>query len=393
MPPSAASGRRGAPPGHSVTSGKRRRVLHLIDTKGPGGAETVFLTLITSLGGEWENIPVVAGPGWVEDSVREAGFSPLMIPFSQGPFDLPYLRQLSRAIREHSIDLVQTHLLSTALYGGIAGRLRRVPVVATFHGDPDLRVTGWQGRVRYGLIRTCTEKVVCVSSSLKARTMAHTGFADEDLAVIPNGIDTQTFRPGKGRRVRQELGVPPHVFLVGSVGNVRPAKDYRTLLQTAHQVREAAGMKVRFVVAGQRTRPLYDELERLQKELGLEDTVEFLGFRGDISELLRALDLVLLSSAHEGFSLVAVQAMATALPVVSTRCGGPEEIFSHEEEGLFCPPGDPEALARAILRLQRDPGLRREMGRRGRETAENRFSQDAMVRGYENLYRTILGRR
>jgi glycosyltransferase involved in cell wall biosynthesis len=192
--------------------------------------------------------------------------------------------------------------------------------------------------------------------------------------------------------VRDELGIAPDVLLVGSVGNVRPAKDYQTLLRTAHRVKAVVGPKVKFVVAGQRTRPLFDELESLQRELQVEDTVEFLGFRDDVPDLLRALDLVLLSSAHEGFSLVAVQAMATGLPVVSTRCGGPEEIFTHEEEGLFCPPGDPEALADAILRLREDPILRRSMGEKGRETAEKRFSQDAMVNAYEDLYRTVLGR-
>ena len=375
----------------SSPSGTPLRILHLIDTKGPGGAETVFLTLITSLGAEWESIPVVAGPGWVEDSVREAGFTPLMIPFSSGPFDLPYLRQLSRTIREQRIDLIQTHLLSTTLYGGMAGRLQGIPVLGTFHGDPDLRATGWQGKVRYGLIRTGTEQVVCVSSSLKARTMAHTGFQEDDVTVIPNGIDTESFRPGEGRRLREKLGITSEALLVGSVGNVRPAKDYQTLLRTAHRVKAVMGPKVKFVVAGQRTRPLFDELESLQRELELEDTVEFLGFRDDVPELLRALDLAFLSSTHEGFSLVVVQAMATGLPVVSTRCGGPEEIFTHEEEGLFCPPGDPEALADGILRLREDPVLRRSMGERGRETAEKRFSQDAMVHAYEELYRTILG--
>ena len=333
---------------------------------------------------------MVAGPGWVEDSVREAGFTPLMIPFSSGPFDLPYLRQLSRTIREQRIDLIQTHLLSTTLYGGIAGSLRHVPVVGTFHGDPDLRATGWQGRVRYGLIRTCTTRVVCVSSSLKARTMAHTGFSEEDLVVIPNGIDTEIFRPGEGRRLREELGIAPEVLLVGSVGNVRPAKDYQTLLRTAHRVKAVMGPKVKFVVAGQRTRPLFDELESLQRELELEDTVEFLGFRDDIPELLRALDLLLLSSSHEGFSLVVVQAMATGLPVVSTRCGGPEEIFADEREGLFCPPGDPEALAAGILRLKRDSAGRRNMGEKGRNTAERHFSVGAMVRAYESLYRQLV---
>lgn len=362
------------------------RVLHLLDTTGPGGAETVFLTLLTSLGPEWENIPVVAGPGWVEDAVRGAGLSPLMIG-SSGRLDLPYLRALIRTMRAQEIDLVQTHLFSTTLYGGVAGRVLGIPVISTFHGNPDLRATGWQGQLKYRLIRSCTSKVVCVSAALRDRTMEMAGFRKEELAVIPNGIDTELYRPGDFPELKRELGLPPETFLVGSVGNVRPAKDYATLLRTAAVARKRLGEAVRFVVVGQRTPPLYDQLLALRAELGLEDTVTFLGFQENVPELLRGLDLFLLTSAHEGFSLVTVQAMATGLPVVATRSGGPEVILTHEKDGILVPSQDPSALAEAIGRFKSSPESRKAFGKAARRTAMDRFSTAVMVKAYEGLYR------
>jgi glycosyltransferase involved in cell wall biosynthesis len=145
------------------------------------------------------------------------------------------------------------------------------------------------------------------------------------------------------------------------------------------------------VVAGERTAPLHDELLELRARLGVEDTVSFVGFREDIPELLRAMDLLLLTSAHEGFSLVAVQAMATGLPVVATRCGGPEEILTDGVDGILCPVADADALASALLALRADPSRRERMGREGRRSAEERFSLRAMVGRYEALYREALG--
>lgn len=369
-----------------------KRVLHLIDTTGPGGAETVFLSLIRGLGPEWESVPVVAGPGWVEDSVRAAGFRPLMIP-SSGRFDVPYLRRLKRAVRAHRIDLIQSHLFSTTLYGGLAGRIRRVPVIGTFHGDPDIRATGWQGRLRYRLIRANTARVVCVSESLRNRTMERAGFRPRELEVIPNGIDTRVFRPGDATGLRDSLGIPPNTFLVGSVGNVRPAKDYETLLRAARLVKDRVGDGAHFLVAGQRTRPLFDGIEALQRELGLEGNVSFLGFRDDIPDLLRAMDIFLLTSSNEGFSLVTVQAMATGLPVVATRSGGPEGILEDGREGFLRSAGNAEALAEAILRLRNDPVRAHRFGEAGLETARKRFSLEAMVEKYEDLYRKTLSER
>lgn len=364
-----------------------KRILHLIDTRGPGGGETVFLSILESLGPEWESVPVVAGSGWVEDSLRSAGFAPLSIP-SSGTLD--HIRKLTALIRRESIDLVHTHFSTTAFYASIAGRLSGVPVVSTFHGAPDLRSPGWKGEIQRRVIRGAGTTTVCVSRSLKKQAVTEAGFAEDRIDVIYNGIDADVYRPGDERRLRAALGGGDDTLLVGSVGNVRTLKDYPNLVRAARVVKDRGGDRIHFLVVGEQTSPLYDEILALRSELGVDETVTFLGFREDVPDFLRAVDLFALSSSLESFSLVTVQAMATGLPVVATRCGGPEEIVSVGEDGLLCPPGDPEALASSILQLASDRELRARLGSAARKKAESRFSQSAMVRAYEQLYRSLL---
>jgi len=115
-----------------------KNILHVIETCGPGGAETVFLELAKGLDRRrWHSIVAVPGRGWVYDNLVANGFEPILTPL-HGAFDLRYLAGLCQAVRKHQIDLIQTHLFSAAVYGGLAGRLCGVPVISTLHGRPDL---------------------------------------------------------------------------------------------------------------------------------------------------------------------------------------------------------------------------------------------------------------
>jgi hypothetical protein len=115
-----------------------KRVLHLIDTGGPGGAETIFLKLVQGLDPQqWESIAAVPWPGWLSDTLQSRGIEPLMVP-THGSFDLGYARRIVQLVRERRIDLIQTHLLTTAVYASLAGRFCGIPVVSTFHGTNDV---------------------------------------------------------------------------------------------------------------------------------------------------------------------------------------------------------------------------------------------------------------
>lgn len=366
-----------------------KSVLHLIHVTGPGGAETVCLDLLRGLDGErWRHVLCVPEEGWITRELRAGGMEPVILPTSSRG---TYLRGLLRIVRERRIDLIQAHLLGTAFYASLAGILAGVPVVTTFHGASDVRLPrSPANRVRYGVIRRGSRRVVTVSEPLREELLERGHLRADETTTIPNGIDTAVFRPRDDRGFRREIGVEDGHVLVGAVGNLRGAKDYPTFLRSAALLAERSS-DYRFVVAGDDRGPLFDELLALRDALGLRDRVVFAGFRPDVHRVLNALDAFVVSSSSEGFSLAAVQAMASGVPVVATRCGGPEQILTHERDGLLVPVGAPAEIAAAVDRLRLDPALRERLVEAALRRAADDFSVAGMVRSYEAVYREALG--
>jgi glycosyltransferase involved in cell wall biosynthesis len=365
------------------------RVLHVIDTPGPGGAETVFVELasgVQRIG--WESHAAVPSIGWASERLKERGLEPILLPTRRTTFDTRYLRRFAGLVRHLKIDLVQTHLLGPALYGSLACALgRRPPVVATFHGFLDI-VEGRVWPAKRWLLRHGPAMTVFVSAPLQDAFVARGIVNPHRTVVIPNGIAPAMTGP-EARCIRASLGVQPDEILVGAVGNVRPPKAYSVLLRAAAQVRSRSS-RVRFVVVGDTTSPDYPELLRLRAALGLEGVVAFTGFRSDIHDVLRALDIYAISSSEEGFSLSTLEAMAAGLPVVATRCGGPETIITSEKDGVLVQPNSPDQLAGAILQLAERPERRWGLGASAQVTA-SRFGLNRMLESYEQVYGACLG--
>ena len=135
---------------------------------------------------------------------------------------------------------------------------------------------------------------------------------------------------------------------------------------------------------------LLPELQRLQAELGLQGRVHFLGSRNDVPAVLLDLDLFVLSSYTEGFSLALVEAMATGLATIATKSGGPEGIVDADATGILVPPRDPQALAEAIRRALNDQTLRRCLGSAAKAAVTYRFSSERMLAAYRELAISLL---
>ena len=126
------------------------------------------------------------------------------------------------------------------------------------------------------------------------------------------------------------------------------------------------------------------------RDLHLEGTVHFCGFVEDSAAFLRGVDMFVLTSRTEGFSIATLEAMATGLPVVATRCGGPEEIVTDGVDGSLVPVGSPAAVADALLDYINDPARREQAGRRARQTVTDRFSVERVASAYERIYCELL---
>lgn len=370
----------------------RPDILHLIETKGPGGAETVFLQLVRGLNERgWGCVPAVTGAGWLQEQLTRAGFEAAVLP-TNGAFDFRFLTALRSLIRASGAGLVHAHLPGANLYATMAGLLTGCPVVATFHGQVDTagtrrRLAGLKG----GIINRASA-VVAVSESLKRHLCQEGWLAAERVHVIHNGVNLAAFRPRINGLSREALGFGPEDLLVGMVGNIRRGKGHEELIRSAAIVRRRFP-RAHFLIAGHAKEGGLERLGRLRDELGLAETVRFLGFQEDVAGFLAALDVFALASTAEGFSIATVEAMAMGLPVVATKSGGPEEIITPGRDGLLVEAGSAEALAAGIMELLADRGKARRLGEAAARTARERFSLEAMLDGYEAVYAACLDSR
>jgi len=211
------------------------------------------------------------------------------------------------------------------------------------------------------------------------------GYRPRRWEAIPNGFDTEFFRPAPERRAlwRQRLGIGDQAPLIGMVARVDPMKDHATFLAAASRI-GAAHAEACFVLAGRGT-------ETLAVPSGLAGRLHALGERDDIATLLPSLDLLVLSSAFgEGFSNVVGEAMACGIPCIASDVGDAASIIA--DCGTIVPPRDPSALADAVIDwLGRGEDFRRRAGDAARRRILEHYAIAVVVEAYQRLYQTLAG--
>ena len=363
------------------------RVLHTIDTTGPGGAETVFVNLAKGLDSrEFESFAAIGGLGWVCDVLRRNGIEPVFVN-SKGGFNLGYLLELVRIVRKYRIDIIQAHLFGSCLYAGMAGLICGVPVFSTIHGFVDVNAREKLMRLKTRLINLGSKKIIFVSEHLRRHCVESLCFSGQKSIAVYNGVDTSVFYPATDNGIRKELGFGDEHFVIGAVGNIRPAKGYDIFLRAARIIYDRHS-ECRFLIAGEGSGDLYESLLELRKMLDLENVFDFIGFQQDPAIVFNNLDIFVLPSVSEGFSISTIEAMACGVPVVVTRSGGPEEIVQNGTSGITVECRQ-EALASGIMRLLEDEGLRAALKDRALGEVAEKFSLGAMVEQYRLQYVSI----
>lgn len=362
-------------------------VLHLIDTAGPGGAETIFAQLADRMGSFTKTVAVVPREDWLSAHLRALGIQPYVLP-AKGSFNLPYLFKLIRLARRHDVRLIQTHLLGSAVYGAFLGLLIRTPVISVLHGPTDLKNPGRLPRLKARLIARYCSRIVAVSASTR-EALDNFGILPERSLLIQNGIDTMRYSPGRANDLRTELGLSSQDVLIGAVGNIRKPKAYEDLIEAAAMLLPSHP-HVHLVIVGQGDDFALAALRSQALSLGIASRVHFIGFRQASPDLYRNLDVFVSSSRSEGLSLAFLEAMSTGLPVVATRSGGPQEVIEHGHTGLLVPVNDPEALSAALKSIIEAPELRQTVGAAGRDRVIGNYSLNSTLQQYKKLYRTLL---
>jgi glycosyltransferase involved in cell wall biosynthesis len=244
--------------------------------------------------------------------------------------------------------------------------------------------------VKRWLLRHACSAVVAVSSSTRDALLA-LGSGAESITLIRNGVDASRFSPGRSEELRAELLLQADELLVGAVGNIRAPKSYEVLLKAAALVL-AQIPQCHFVIVGEGDEAAMQPLLRLRASLGIDERCHFLGFRRCTPALFRNFDVFVSSSRSEGLSLAFLEAMATGLPVVATRSGGPEEVIEPGQSGILVPIEDPAALAAGLQRTLEDTALRARLGAAARQTVVSSFSLESVLAQYAALYDKLLVR-
>jgi len=222
--------------------------------------------------------------------------------------------------------------------------------------------------------------LIIVNSWSGYRYHLEKGFPENKMVVIPNGFETNVFRPFSDLRnkVRREWGIPENAFLIGHVGRLNPMKDHSNFLRAASIMAEK-NKRVKFICVGNGPREYADTLRREADELGLGGLCAWTGPRDDMVGVYNAMDVFTSSSAYgEGFPNVIGESMACGIPCVVTDVG--DSAFLIGDAGIIVPPGDSQSMARAWQKMMNMPAeMRKGLGRRARERIVAEFSVDKMV--------------
>lgn len=341
-----------------------RTILFLIRSLSTGGAERQLVALANGLAerGHKVSVAVFYGGGDLERDLRGARLHDLG---KAGRWDLPaFFLRLVRLIRKLRPDVLHGYLGTANLLSVLARPFaQRMRVVWGLRAsDMDLARYDWVWRLsaRLEVLASRFADRIIVNSRAGRDHAVRQGMPAKRLVIIPNGIDTDRYRPDSmaGRAVRGEWGVPDGALLVGHVGRLDPMKDHETFLRAAALL---AGQRTdaRFVCVGGGDPAEARRLEGLAADLGLADRLVWAGARQDMPAVYNALDVLCLSSAFgEGFPNVLGEAMSCGVPCVATDVGDAALVMG--DTGIVVPRRDHAALAAGLrARLERpDENLR-----------------------------------
>ena len=430
-----------------------RTILFLDHTAKLGGGEIALLNLVSALDKtRYHPIVALAADGPLVGRLRAAGIQTVVVPLDLAVLEtrkdsiglksllrigqawacLAYAFRLARLARRLGADLIHTNSLKSDLYGGLAGRIARVPVLWHVRDSIDGQYLPSLVATTFRRLSHFVPNAVVANSESTLRTLrpmqrqiaatVYSGWAasssdpildpvlmppdqDEDLRhqVVHDGYETQAFifspgddigddRPAESGTA-ETMPPPQRPAVIALVGRIAEWKGQHIFLQAAALVRETFP-QARYQIIGA---PLFGEheyeqsLHRMVSDLGLTDRVSFLGFRNDVPALLASADIMVhASTLGEPFGQVVIEGMAAGKPVIATNGGALPEIVLPDETGLLVPMGDAPAMAEAMKTLLTDPVRAAAMGAAGRRRVRERFTISQTVRKMESIYERLL---
>jgi glycosyltransferase involved in cell wall biosynthesis len=376
-----------------VNKSKKIKILHICETSGIGGAETVMINIVSNLDtDQFESSAMLFADGWLKDKLISYSI-PVYNVDSTNPRDYSLLWRMIKQIRKIKPDIIHSHLPDANFYCSILGFILRIPVIVTYHGkissSANLRL---MARIKYSVVKHSSTAVVAVSDFLNAELRKAIGFADKKVTTIYNGVRPSYPVPGfDSAAKRKELGIAPDDYIIANIANMRPDKGYEYFIRAAALIHKVIP-NTTFLIVGEEWPPVKAMMIDEINKCGMNDYIRLTGFRSDVAELLSTIDIYMLSSVSEGLSISTIEAMSVGVPVVATRCGGPSEIIIDGENGLLVPIRDEKSLADKVIYLLQNKESAKKMAENAKQHVAKYFSIESMITGYQNLYKKVLSR-
>ena len=374
--------------------GRKHRILHLIDSGGLYGAETVILNLSAAMK-ESNFIPVVGMLTTKEGSLQEVGIvaknmgiEVMPIPL-QSKFSLSSFFIIKKTLKMGKIDLIHSHGYKATILSFFPALLLHIPLVVTCHlwaakGDWKL---GLYHKIEAFFLRF-VPVVIGVSEEI-CREIVLKGINKKKVRVIDNGIDLnnyQRFSSTNSAAIKKELNISSNDFVIGTIGRLTPQKAHHYLLE-AVKILKNRNINIKCIILGEGG--LRKPLEELCRKLGLEDMVFLPGYKDDIITALNLMDIFVLTSIDEGLPMVLLEAMATNKAIVTTPVGAIHKLIKHGVNGFLYPVGDTSKLADYLLMLLNDKEKKKTFGQKAYETFQNRYTSKIMAEKYMGIYKTF----
>lgn len=378
-----------------MTPDPRPLIAHVMYRFDTGGLENGVVNLINHLPADRYRHAIIALTEITEFRKRirhdDVQFIALNKPPGQTFWLFPKLYRLFRQLRPAIVHSRNLAALEVQLPAWLAG----VPV--RIHGEHGRDVGDLDGtNITYQRLRRFYRPFVsyylALSRDLADYLIKTIRVPENKVLQVYNGVDTSRFHPGTAAQA--VTGCPfsrPAHWLVGTVGRMQAVKDQPTLVRAfirALEIEPRCRERLRLILVGDG--PLRAACRQLLETAGIGELAWLPGERSDVPEIMRGLDCFVLPSLAEGISNTILEAMACGLPVIATQVGGNADLVDTGTTGEITPAADPEAMARAILRLTGDAGRACDMGRAGRRIVEEKFSMSAMVAAYQDTYDKLL---
>ena len=330
----------------------------------------------------------MTGYGIERNLIEEAGYKAFYLSNIEfiKTFRFSILFRLVKILKENKIDILHCHRHKSSFYGALAGMLAKTPVVLS-HVHGLSRTKNFGRRIFNFILFKRFNRIIGCAKSVRDDVLENNpSVSREKVIALENSVDYKRFTNVSisKEEAKKMLGVPPDVFVFGTIARLAPTKGLSYLIEAFQEVKKHKPSAHLVLLGDGQCRA---ELEEQVSNTMCSDSVHFLGHRSNIEQLLKGMDVFVLSSVAEGMPLVILEAMAAGIPCIATRVGGIEEVINSDEIGTLIPSKDSEALAKAMINMGEASKEKLEQyTEKARDRIRKFYSHDVVRKKLENTY-------